>query len=115
MESEEFHIRKIREILNALEYTNDDLFLKCVSLFYLGVHLIDLYLASQGFPYVKNHGDRKNLLRKVNKDLVSKWDSLFSVSNDQRYRAITSEAHLKALKEDVSEILSAIDATTIRK
>jgi len=101
----EFYIKKIDEVLDALECEN--LFLKCISLFYLGVYVIDLYLLEKGFQ-VRNHGERKNFLRKVNKNLFSRWNSLFNISNDQRYNNITSETHLEKLKEDVLEILSLI-------
>ena len=108
MKRKEFHREKIKEILNALERYKGDLFLLCVSLFYLGVHLIDLHLAENEYGYVDNHGDRSNKLRRIDKTLFTVWKSLLSTSNDQRYKSITSKSHLDRLKEDVLEILSIV-------
>ena len=108
MGSKSFHENKIREILSALQKSTGNLFPLCVGLFYLGVHLVDFHLAENGYENITNHGDRKNKLRKLDGNLFLAWDSLFSISNDQRYREITSEEHLVRLKEDVLEILSIV-------
>ena len=107
MKTKEFHEEKIKEILDALKSSENN-FLLCVGLFYLGVHLIDLYLVENGYGSVENHGERGNKLRQIDGGLFRAWKSLLSVSNDQRYESLTSKDHLVKLKEDVLEILSTI-------
>ncbi len=109
MGDKKFHKEKIKEIINALNSSKNNLFLKCVSLFYLGVHVIDYYLADNGYLGVQNHGDRKNKLRNLSATLFVAWNSLFSISNDQRYRELTEEIHLQRMVEDLNTILEEVN------
>lgn len=112
MGNKKFHKEKIVEIINALHLSKNNLFLECVSLFYLGVHVIDFYLADNGYLNVQNHGDRKNKLRNLSATLFVAWNSLFSISNDQRYRELTEEIHLQRMVEDLNTILEEIKLPT---
>ena len=108
MRSKELQEDKIKEVLGALEEAEGNPFLLCISLFYLGVHLIDLHLIENGYDDIGNHGDRGNKLRQIDRRLFVAWKSLLSTSNDQRYRSITSSSHIAQLKEDLAEIISII-------
>ena len=108
MRSKELQEDKIKEVLEALKDAEGNPFLLCISLFYLGVHLIDLHLIESGYDDVGNHGDRGNKLRQIDQRLFVAWKSLLSTSNDQRYQSITSSLHIAKLKEDLLEIISII-------
>ena len=73
---------KIKEVLVALKEAKENPFLLCISLFYLGVHLIDLHLIENGYDDVENHRDRGNKLRQIDRKLFVAWKSLLSTSNE---------------------------------
>ena len=108
MKNKKLQEDKIKEVLVALKEAGDNPFLLCVSLFYLGVHLIDLHLIENGYDDVGNHGDRGNKLRQIDRRLFVAWRSLLSTSNDQRYQSITSSSHIAKLQEDLLEIISIV-------
>jgi len=105
-----FHHQKAGEFLKSIkahiknQHIEEVISSLCLNVFYLGLHVIDWYLAKKGIIEVDNHGDRSNKLRKLNSNLHDIWKSFFSISNDQRYDSLTEIDHLKRLLEDLEEI-----------
>jgi len=114
MGNTDFHTNKAEEFIKSLyELTENCNFENvksaiCLNLFYLGLHIIDWYLAEKGYEELHNHGDRNNKLRNINPYLFDVWNSFFRTSNDQRYNELTEDSHIQTLLEDLEEIVEAI-------